>query len=239
VRLVKNVIGTLEVDPDSKTIWLNSLGKCLLRLKGDMSIPEEKFSTIDGRASFLHFGRDDGEEFKAESFMPQIISLVIFLISKVESNEIQDAKFFQVVEKYIESILKKDMEVKKMGILTDLLSEFKSPDDDETLKKLCDKIYEEEQKDIVHTQYLPHGPNIFLALECPEDFQRYNFVCLEREERGKFIVSHWTISKRDTASEFTSGIAVAKRIKVWDCCDIPVKKIVEIFLEKYNFLRGK
>jgi hypothetical protein len=127
-----------------------------------------------------------------------------------------------------------------MGILSDLLNELKSQnDDDETLKKICDKIYEEEQKSINHPGILPYGPNMFLALECPEDFQKYNFVCLEREERGKFIASHWVVLKRDSASELAAGIAVAKRIRAWSCYDMSNKKIIETFLEKYNFLRGK
>ena len=231
MRLVKNVIGTLEVDPSSKTIWLNSLGRCLMRLKGDFSISEEKFSMIEGRLSSAFFIKGDDDESKSENFMPAIISLVVFLISMIESDKIQDPKFFEQVEKEINRMVNKSLEDEKMSLLTDLLNELSSSDSDETLKKLCDKIYEQESKYVNHPLLLPRGPNIFLALECPDDFQKYNFVCLEREERGKFIVSHWGILKRDTET--------SKRIKAWDCRGLQNQKIVEAFLEKYNFLRGK
>jgi len=170
--------------------------------------------------------------------MPNIISLVSFLISKVQSGEIYDESFFQKTEKLIDDVLNKKVEVKRMGVLSDLLDELRSGDDDETIRKLCDKIYEEEKKNISNLTIIPTGSNIFLALECPEDFQKYNFVCLEREEKNEFIVSHWAVMKKDTLSNI-SGPAPAKRIKVWPCSGLPNQKIVEKFLEKYNFLRGK
>ena len=231
MRLIKNVIGTLEVDTDAKTIWLNSLSRCLLRLKGDFLVPEEKFSSIDGKVSFIHFDREDDDDLSAEKFMPNIISLVIFLISMIRDNKIQDAKFFGEVEKEISRMLNKSLEAKKMGILTDLLNELSSADPDETLKKMCDKIYDEEVKNVNHPALLPHGPNIFLSLECPDDFQKYNFICIEREEKSVFIVSHWKVNKLSQD--------VVKRVKVWSCTGMPNKKVIETFLEKYNFLRGK
>jgi hypothetical protein len=224
------VIGTLEVDSSSKTIWLNSLGRCVLRLKGNFLVSEEKFSSIDGTVSSVHFAKGD-DYFSAEKFMPNIISLVVFLISMIDNNKIQDPEFFEGVQKEIDRMVNKSLEVKKMSILIDLLNELSSSDSDETLKKLCDKIYDQEVKDVNHPTFLPRGPNIFLSLECPDDFQRYNFVCLEREEKNKFIVSHWAILKRDTES--------SKRVKTWDCRGLPNQKIIEMFLEKYNFLRGK
>lgn len=230
--IVKNVIGTLEVDPRSKTIWLNSLGRCLLRLtKLNFLDVDEKFSVIDGSPSGVYFHRDREVE-DSEKFMPNIISLVIFLVSMVQENKIQDAGFFSEIEKIIRSIIDKNVEDKDMSILSDLLSELASNDSDETLKKLCDKIYEEEvrRKYLQHPTLLPTGPNIFLALECPEDFQKYNFICIEREERNKFIISHWAVMRNTENS---------KRIKVWDCAGLPNQKIIEQFLEKYNFLRGK
>jgi hypothetical protein len=230
VRLIKNVIGTLEVDPSSKTIWLNSLGRCVLRLRGDFVATEEKFSIIDGRISSAYLAPDKDNDLKSEKFMPNIISLVGFLISEIENDKIQGSKFFEQIEKEISRMINRNLEDDKMSILTDLLNELSSSDSDETLKKLCDKIYDQEVKHVNHPTILPSGPNIFLALECPDDFQKFNFVCLEREEKNKFIVSHWAVMK-DTEH--------AKRVKVWDCRGLPNQKIVEQFLEKYNFLRGK
>ena len=230
MRLIKNVIGTLEVDSSSKTIWLNSLGRCVLRLKGNFLVSEEKFSSIDGTVSSVHFAKGD-DYFSAEKFMPNIISLVVFLISMIDDNKIQDPKFFEEVEKEISRMVNKSLEAEKMSILTDLLNELSSSDPDETLKKLCDKIYDQEVKNVNHPKLLPNGPNIFLSLECPDDFQKYNFVCLEREEKNKFIVSHWSVLKRD--------IEISKRVRAWDCRGLPNQKIIETFLEKYNFLRGK
>lgn len=228
--IVKNVIGTLEVDPRSKTIWLNSLGRCVLRLsKLNFLDVNEKFSIIDGTPTGIYFHRDPEVE-DSEKFMPNIISLVVSLISMVQENKIQDSKFFEEIERTISKMVNKSLEVKNMSILSDLLSELTSSDSDETLKKLCDKIYDQEVKHINHPTILPSGPNIFLALECPDDFQKYNFICLEREERNTFIVSHWGVMKD---SEHP------KRIRVWDCRSLPNNKIIEQFLEKYNFLRGK
>jgi hypothetical protein len=228
--IVKNVIGTLEVDPRSKTIWLNSLGRCVLRLsKLNFLDVNEKFSIIDGTPTGIYFHRDPEVE-DSEKFMPNIISLVVSLISMVQENKIQDSKFFEEIERTISRMVNKSLEVKNMSILSDLLSELTSSDSDETLKKLCDKIYDQEVKHINHPTILPSGPNIFLALECPDDFQKYNFICLEREERNTFIVSHWGVMKD---SEHP------KRIRVWDCRGLPNNKIIEQFLEKYNFLRGK
>lgn len=230
--LVKNVIGTLEIDPASKTIWLNSLGRCVLRLSKLNFIggfKHEKFSSIDGTPSGIIFCRDPEAE-SSEKFMPNIISLVVFLVSLIQDNKIQDPKFFEEIEREISKIIKKSLEDEKMSILTDLLNELGSNDSDETLKKLCDKIYDEEVKHVNHPTLLPNGPNIFLALECPDDFQKYNFICLEREEKNKFIVSHWAVMKNTENS---------KRIKSWDCRGLPNHKIIEQFLEKYNFLRGK
>jgi hypothetical protein len=228
--IVKNVIGTLEVDPRSKTIWLNSLGRCVLRLsKLNFLDVNEKFSIIDGTPTGIYFHRDPEVE-DSEKFMPNIISLVVSLISMVQENKIQDSKFFEEIERTISRMVNKSLEVKNMSILSDLLSELTSSDSDETLKKLCDKIYDQEVKHINHPTILPSGPNIFLALECPDDFQKYNFICLEREERNTFIVSHWGVMKD---SEHP------KRIRVWDCRSLPNNKIIEQFLEKYNFLRGK
>lgn len=233
MRLIKNVIGTLEVDPKAKKIWLNSLGKCVLRM-GNLNFigkfENEKFSAIDGTPTGIILCRDKGDE-TSEKFIPSIISLVGFFVSMIESGKIQDVRFFEHLEKEISKIVSKNLEDRDMSILNDLLNELRSDDSDETLKKFCDKIYEEEKKKYInHPEFLPTGPNVFLALECPEDFQRYNFICLEREEKNKFIVSHWAVTK---------NTEVAKRIRVWDCRGLPNNKIVDMFLEKYNFLRGK
>jgi len=229
--IVKNVIGTLEVDPRSKTIWLNSLGRCVLRLsKLNFLDVNEKFSTIDGTPSGVYFHREPEVE-DSEKFMPNIISLVVFLVSMVQENKIRDPKFFEEIQKQLSKVLNMSLEDKDMSILTDLLNEMSSSDSDETLKKLCDKLYDEEVKYVNHPKLLPNGPNIFLALECPDDFQKYNFICLEREEKNKFIVSHWVVLKKNTES--------ARRVKTWDCRGLPNHKIIESFLEKYNFLRGK
>ena len=228
--IVKNVIGTLEVDPRSKTIWLNSLGRCVLRLsKLNFLDVKEKFSIIDGNPSGVYFHREPEAE-DSEKFMPNIISLVVFLVSMVQENKIQDPKFFEEIQRQLSKVLDMSLEDENMTILTDLLSELGSSDSDETLKKLCDKIYDEEVKYVNHPKLLPSGPNIFLALECPDDFQKYNFICLEREEKGKFIVSHWAIMKNTENP---------KRIRVWDCAGLPDRKIIEEFLGRYNFLRGK
>jgi len=54
-----------------------------------------------------------------------------------------------------------------VGILQELLKEIKGDDNTEKIRKLCDKIAKEEEKNIKNFLMLPKGPNIFLSLEVP------------------------------------------------------------------------
>lgn len=235
MRIVKNVIGTLEIDSDSKTIYVNSLDQCLLRLtKLKFLNFSEKFSTIDGSVdkgiSFIQGPLES--ETQAGKATSRIISLVNFLLFAINSGKVSNVdKFLLDFQKQLKKTFCRNMEVEKaMTILNDLLNEMKSNDEDETLRKICDKIFEQEPKS-VHSSVLPVGPNIFLALECPEDFQKYNFLCIEREEKNTFIVSLWTRLKKDSGR-------VTKRTKVWECKGLSNQKIIETYLEKLKFLRG-
>jgi hypothetical protein len=234
MRIVKNVIGTLEIDSNSKTVYVNSLDKCLLRLtKLKFLNFNEKFSMLDGSVDEgVSFIQDPlSPQTETEKVLPRIISLVSFLLFAINSGKVSNVdKFLLDFQKQLKKTFCKNMEVEKaMTILSDLLNEMKSNDEDEILRKICDKIYEQQPKSL-HSTFLPVGPNIFLALECPEDFQKYNFLCIEREEKNTFIVSHWTRLKKEST--------VTKRSKVWDCKEMSNQKIIEMYLEKFKFLRG-
>ncbi len=48
MNLIKNVFGTLEVDLDRGVIWVNSLGRCVLRIcQLKFQNKRENFSSID------------------------------------------------------------------------------------------------------------------------------------------------------------------------------------------------
>jgi len=234
MRIVKNVIGTLEIDSNSKTVYVNSLDKCLLRLtKLKFLNFNEKFSTLDGSVDEgVSFIQDPlSPQTETEKVLPRIISLVSFLLFVINSGKVSNVdKFLLDFQKQLKKTFCKNMEAEKaMTILSDLLNEMKSNDEDEILRKICDKISEQELKGL-HSTFLPVGPNVFLALECPGDFQRYNFLCIEREEKNTFIISHWTRLKKESA--------VTKRSKVWECKGMLNREIVEMYLEKLKFLRG-
>lgn len=119
-----------------------------------------------------------------------------------------------------------------MSILNSLLEEVKNKnlDLDTQLKIICDNISEEEKNE--EKTDVPEGPNIYLAIEVPGITSRdLCYVCLERESRGKFIVSLWSKQKgRDTP---------IKRTIVWEVKEDTTEKILSFFADKVSFMRGE
>jgi len=75
-----------------------------------------------------------------------------------------------------------------MTLLSEFLERTKKEDRVEVLRKLCDKIIEEEK---LKDKWLPNGPNIFLSLAInPEDIKYPEYVTLEREFKDSFVMKH-------------------------------------------------
>ena len=121
-----------------------------------------------------------------------------------------------------------------MTILAELLEKTKDNPLDTQMKEICDKIQEEEElnfKDLKGEK--PIGPNIFLAILVPSlTKNEVNFVCLEREFPGVYIVSLWS-------KQLTTATSSNKRIKVWECKENNVKKILEFYSKTFKFIKGE
>jgi len=119
-----------------------------------------------------------------------------------------------------------------VGILKALLGEIKGDDNTEKIRKICDKIFEEETKDITEDERLLKGPNIFLSLEVPgRTTKEIAFLTLERESKDKYLLVFYGMPK--------IGDKRLKRQKVWEIDDHRPEKILTDYLKKYKFLRGE
>jgi GTPase Era involved in 16S rRNA processing len=58
---------------------------------------------------------------------------------------------------------------------------------------------EEEKPKFKYKDYIPVGPNIFLAIETVDE-NNIIYVCLEREFKEKYIVSIWSKEKNNLKS---------------------------------------
>lgn len=70
--------------------------------------------------------------------------------------------------------------------------------DDIELKKICDKIQEEESLKFKNPTYKPIGESIFLALEreFDNDVSTVEYVTLEKDNAGYFV-GYWKDGKRE------------------------------------------
>jgi len=117
-----------------------------------------------------------------------------------------------------------------MTILDELIKEIEKSDVDEQVKIICDQIMQEEIPKFQHPDDRPEGPNIFLSIEF-DDKQKYaSFLCLERESKETYILSVWIKRKSDDQ---------IKRKDVWIVTVSEPKKIIKLYAEKLNFLRGE
>ena len=119
-------------------------------------------------------------------------------------------------------------------ILDDILELVKSDPIDEQIKKICDKIIEEEIGDIeCQEKYTgPKGPNMVLSLKAIEFQGNEIFVCLEREAYGKYIVSEWRRSskKGSPLKRVKSNIVPSSK---------KAKTILKVFGTTYKFVKGE
>ncbi len=115
-----------------------------------------------------------------------------------------------------------------MSFLQELLDSVKKLDLDEQVRRICDQITEEEilSKNI---DYLgPRGPNIFLSLGVGVNNKDIHYLCLERDEPGKYIVTGWR-----------SGLPPSfKRVKVWEINGVKAEVILREYAKYMKFLKG-
>lgn len=90
MKTVKNVIGTLEIDIEKKTLCVNSLNKCILKLDGlNFLNSREKFATISGTVSSgVSLDKHIPEDSVIEKATPRIVSLVNFLIFTIDNEKL-------------------------------------------------------------------------------------------------------------------------------------------------------
>ena len=117
------------------------------------------------------------------------------------------------------------------GLLIELLSKVEKLESDDQLRVICDSITKEEI--LTPDEYEgPQGANIFLSLPLNiAKVKTEDYICLERESKGVFIISHW--------SRLIISAAPPKRIKVWECKQTDPAKILKEFAEKLIYLKGE
>lgn len=124
-----------------------------------------------------------------------------------------------------------------MGILETLLAEFKTSDLDEQVKRLCDLITDEERGKIKASYTGPDGPNVFLSLEALRTDKEQVFLCLEREESEKYIV---TLYSRYAATVGSGGkLPPVKRTQMWLVNEDKANKILLVYAQKMKYVRGE
>jgi hypothetical protein len=114
--------------------------------------------------------------------------------------------------------------------LDQLFEDVKDSDFDTKMKKICDRIMDEEIKDIVNEniKHILKRPNIFIALPCEPDV----FLCLEREGSEEYIITLW--NKDVTGKNL-------RRFQSWTTKEISGshQKIIKMYGEKLKELIKK
>lgn len=129
-----------------------------------------------------------------------------------------------------------------MTILAELLEKTKDNPLDAQMKQICDEIQEEEElnfKDLKNEK--PVGPNIFLSVLVPGLTSiEINFLCLEREFPGVYIVTLWSkFVSKDVGISAQGKTTANKRIKVWECKENTTQKILEFYSKTFKFIKGE
>lgn len=125
-----------------------------------------------------------------------------------------------------------------MTILRELIEQMKSDKKDnlQQIRELCDRIAEEEKRNIEHDSHLPFGPNIFLALEVPgRNTKEVAYLTLERETPDLYLAVLYTIPLLQLRMP-DSGV---KRQRVWEIEDHRPEKILTEYAKHYKYLRGE
>lgn len=118
-----------------------------------------------------------------------------------------------------------------MSLLVAVLSKVDKLDLDSQMKIICDELQAEIDKDGVNPDR-PIGPNIFLSMNVPGITNKdLCFLCLEREEKGKYIVSLWSKQK--------DRITQCKRTKVIPITSNKAEEILNIFASNVSYMKGE
>lgn len=125
-----------------------------------------------------------------------------------------------------------------MEIIEQLLKEVKSSNLDDQVTELCDCIFEEEKNRIEYSQYIPKGPNIFLALEVPGTIQKeIAFICLEREFKEKYIITLWTGFLPKLLSDESEKL---KKVRTWSIDEFKQPaKILKEYAKIMKYMKGE
>ena len=121
-----------------------------------------------------------------------------------------------------------------MTILSELLEKLEKSELDTQMKQICDQVMKEEIPKMDSLTLQPIGPNIFLSIKC-DDKRNYNFLCLERESKEKYIVSLWS-KKKLLGGDKIDGM---KRKQVWEVTDVKTERILKFYAEKLKFVKGE
>ena len=128
-----------------------------------------------------------------------------------------------------------------MSILRDLITNMKTSDLVEQMRILTERVLEEESPNMEYIEQRPQGANIFLALQVPGTTkQEVGFLCLERENEDLWLVSFWTIPKRqlDKSIDEDQRAFVRKR-RIHEIKDHRPEKILTKYAKQFKFYHGE
>lgn len=126
-------------------------------------------------------------------------------------------------------------------LLDELLKEIPSSDLTVQVKEICNRIWDEEKRNIKHPKTAPDGANIFLSLEvAPRAKDEVSYLTLERDPLEEFVAIYYTIRIREYRKFSSSEIPVMpKRVKAHNIKEYKPKKIMAEFAKLVKFYRGE
>jgi hypothetical protein len=125
-----------------------------------------------------------------------------------------------------------------MGIIDELIKEIKTSDMTIQIQEICNKIWEEEKRNITHQNVVPDGANIFLAVQVPgRNKKDISFITLERDPLEEYVAVYYSIPVKEIR---TDGLPrMPKRFKSHRLEGLSAKKIMGEFAKLVKFYRGE
>ena len=125
-----------------------------------------------------------------------------------------------------------------MPLFEELLAELKDDPLTDQVRRLCDVIYKEEERNQKHADTAPIGPNTFLCLEVPgKTKNEIGYLSLERDSVSKYLAVFNTINRIDLQK--IGEEPKIKRQNVWTINEDNAKKILIEYAKRYKYLRGE
>jgi len=109
-----------------------------------------------------------------------------------------------------------------LSLLSELLKEIGDDPVVTQVKKICDKIFDEEKEGMKNLEEAPKGGNTFLSLQVEYRINEISFLSLEREAPQTFIAVLYSRKVKSLEKHL-----VLKRIKVWDINQYVPKRIIK------------